>query len=110
MTNPLTTTTVIGVATRYAITIAGALVAGMVLMGWVDRETADAITAQLPELFGAIGAVVAVIIPIYAAVTKSNSDKASAVANEVDANIPASSPVVIKTPEGVPDIVVPAKE
>jgi hypothetical protein len=49
-------------------------------------------------------------VPIYAAITKSNSDKASEVANVVDAEVPADAPVVIKTPQGVPDIVVAPKE
>jgi uncharacterized membrane protein len=107
--NPLTTTTTIGVVTRYAISIGGAIIAALVLVGWVDQETADQLTETLPELIGALGAVVALAVPIYAAITKSNSDKASEVANVVDAEVPADAPVVIKTPVGAADIVVNPK-
>ena len=108
--NPLTTTTTIGVVTRYAISIGGAVIAALVLVGWVDQETADKLTETLPELIGAIGAVAALAVPIYAAITKSNSDRASDVANAVDAEVSPQETVVVQTPAGQPDIIVPPKE
>ena len=107
--NPLTTTTTIGVITRYAIAIVGPMIGAMALLGWVDQATADSITEQFNVFVGALGTLAGMVVVAYAAWTKSNSDKASEVANEVDANVPPDAPVVIKTPEGVADIVVVPK-
>lgn len=95
-------------AIRYAITIAGTILAILGILGWLSPQQVDALSTKVPELLGAIGALVAAIIPLYAAVTKSSSDRAASAAKEIDKQIPASAPVVIQTPQGVPDIVVPA--
>jgi hypothetical protein len=108
--NPLTTTTTVGVVTRYAITIIGAVVSAVAVLGWVEQATADNIMEQVNILFGAISALVAIGIPIYAALTKSNSDRASEVANEVDAKVSPQETVVVQTPAGQADIIVPPKE
>ena len=109
MVNPLTTTTEVGVAIRYLGTIAGSIIMILGTLNWLTPEQVTELSASVPEFFAAIGAMIALGVPIYAVITKSNSDKASEVANEVDANVPADSPVVIKTPEGSPDIVVTPK-
>lgn len=108
MFNPLTTATSVGVAIRYAITIAGTILAILGILGWLTPQQVDVLSTKVPELLGAIGALVAAIIPLYAALTKSSSDKAASAAKEIDKQIPANSDVVIQTPQGVPDIVVPA--
>lgn len=108
MFNPLTTANSVGVAIRYVITIAGTVLAILGILGWLTPAQVDALSTKVPELLGAIGALVAAIIPLYAAFTKSSSDKAAEVAKKVDQQIPASSPVEIVTPGSQPNIVVPA--
>ena len=112
-TKIFTTANSIGVVLRYLGTIIGALLAIAGILGVLTPEQIAEITqkvrdisAQLPELLTAIGALMAIVIPAYAAVTKASSDKAAEVAKEVDAKVPTESPVVIKTPPGVDDIVV----
>jgi uncharacterized membrane protein YeaQ/YmgE (transglycosylase-associated protein family) len=104
--NPFTTATSIGVFVRYTTSITGALLALLVLMNWLDQETADALSQAIPQLVGAIGGVVALVIPIYAMVTKSMSNRAAEVAKVTDEEVPPSSTVVVKTPAGIPDITV----
>jgi hypothetical protein len=115
MHNPLTTATSLGVAIRYLITIVGSVTAILGIVGWLTPEQVaelsqkvQDISAQLPGLVAAVSGIVALIVPLYAMATKSSSDKAAEVAKEVDKHIPDSASVTIKTPEGVPDIVVPA--
>jgi hypothetical protein len=114
--NPLTTATSIGVAIRYLITIAGSLLTILGIVGWLTSDQVQElsqkvqdISAQLPGLLAAAGGIIALVMPIYATITKSSTDRAAEVAKEVDKQIPERSPVVIKTPAGVPDIVVPGK-
>lgn len=106
MFNPLTTATSLGVAIRYAITIVGTVLAILGILGWLTPAQVDALSTKVPELLGAIGALVAAIIPLYAAFTKSSSDKAAEAAKQIDDKIPAGYTVHIPTPPGVPDIVV----
>jgi len=113
MTNPLTTATSIGVAIRYSIAIASSILTIVSILGWLTPEQVAGIiekvrmiTAQVPELLTASAGLVAILMPVYAAVTKSNSDKAQVAANAIDKLIPASQTVIIETPPGRPDIVV----
>ncbi|NVP55953.1 hypothetical protein [Mycoplana rhizolycopersici] len=106
---PLTTATSIGVAVRYLTTIVGSVIAILAILGWLTPEQAEALTRQVPELLGAVAAVVTAAVPLYAIWTKSSSDKAAEAAKAIDKQIPDESPVVIKTPAGVPDIVVTGK-
>jgi hypothetical protein len=113
--SPFTTATSAGVTIRYIITIITSMLAILGTLGLLTPEQVEdvlrkvqEISGQLPALLAAVSGLIAVFVPIYAAMTKSSSDKAAKVAKEVDEQIPASAPVTIKTPEGVPDIVVPA--
>jgi hypothetical protein len=45
---------------------------------------------------------VALIVPLYAIVTKSSSDRAATVSKKVDAEVPATAPVEIVTPGAAP--------
>ena len=107
--SPLTTATSLGVAVRYVTTILGSIIAILGILGWLTPEQAEALTQQVPVLLAAIAALVSAVIPLYAIWTKSSSDKAAEAAKEIDKKVPASAPVVIQTPAGVPDIVVPPK-
>lgn len=113
MTNPLTTATSVGVAIRYAITVVSSILAIVSILGWLSPEQVQdiiekvrLITAQVPELLTAGAGLVAILLPLYATLTKSSSDKAAAVAKAVDAAIPAAQAVIIPTPDGMADIVV----
>lgn len=115
MFNPLTTATSLGVATRYAITIIGAIVTILGILGWLTAEQVkdvmqkvQDISAQLPALLAAVAGLVTLAAPIYAMLTKSSSDKAAKAAKQIDLKIPPSQDVVIQTPVDVPDIVVAA--
>lgn len=114
--NWLTTSSALGTTVRYALAIFGSIVATLAVIGWLTpeqaqalREQIDALTLQLPQIGAAIGYIISFGTAIYGILTKSHSDKADAVAKTVDKEVPVGSPVVIKTPEGVPDIVVPPK-
>jgi hypothetical protein len=114
ITNLFTSATAPSVAIRYITTIVGSLVFILATIGALTpeqvariTEVVDKISGRLPELIAAIAGLVALIAPIYATMTKSSSDKAAAVAKEVDKQIPASAPVVIQTPDSQPNIVVP---
>jgi len=106
---PLTTANSFGVATRYLTTMATTVVAMLGILGYLSDEQTEALTRSIPELLAAASAFVALVLPLYAILTKSSSDKAAEVAKMVDAEVPKQSPVVIQTPAGVPDIVVQAK-
>ena len=108
--NPLTTATSIGVTIRYLTTIVGTLIAILGILNWLTPAQVLELSKQVPELFGAIAALIAAFVPLYAIMTKSSSDRAAEVAKQVDAQVPVTAPVVIKTPPDVPDIVVPAKK
>lgn len=104
--NPLTTATSVGVGLRYLTTIVGSVLTILGVMGLLSSEQVEALAKQVPELLGAIGAVITLAIPIYAMITKSSSDKAATVAKEVDKEIPVNMPVRVQTPEGQNDLVV----
>lgn len=113
MTNPLTTATSVGVALRYAITIAGAMATILSIIGLLTPEQATALTRtvqdvskELPGLIAAIAGLMTVCAPLYAIVTKSHSDKAAEAAKQIDAKIPADDQVFIPTPSGQADIIV----
>jgi hypothetical protein len=105
---PLTTAAPLGVATRDLVTGIGAILAMLGILGFLTDEQVAELTKQAPALLTALGTLIYVSMSIYRALFKSSSDKAAEVAKEVDAKIDPNSPVVIKTPAGVPDITVPA--
>jgi hypothetical protein len=115
MFNPLTTATSVGVAIRYAITIIGAMLTILSIIGWLTPEQVkdlmqkvQDISVQVPALLTAVAGLVTLAAPIYAMLTKSSSDKAAKVAKAIDSEIPPNQDVLIQTPIGQPDIVVSA--
>jgi len=106
MINPVTSATSVGVAIRYAATIAATVVTILGILNWLSPQQVAELSRQVPELFGAIAALITALIPLYAMITKSHSDKAAAVAKAVDAAIPAAQAVIIPTPDGIADIIV----
>ncbi len=109
MKNILTTAAASGVLVRYLSTILGTIVATTVTLGYLNAEQGQVISQNIDVILGAIGAIVAASLPIYAAIFKSSSDKAAEVAKQVDQKIAPEKTVVIETPPGQPDIVVTAK-
>lgn len=107
--NPITTARPVGVAVRDGIVIAGSIIAVLGVLGLLSPEQVAELTQAAPAFMTALGAVITGGMSIYRVVTKSHSDKAAEVAKEVDAKVPAAAPVEIKTPPGVPDIVVPGQ-
>lgn len=116
LVSPVTTATSAGVAFRYLATIISSLLTIVSLIGWLTPDQVEEIgdkvrliTAELPELFTAVMALIPIVITIYATLTKSSSNKAAAVAKAIDKAIPAAETVFVKTPAGTPDIVVHGK-
>lgn len=107
--SPLTTATSLGVATRDLVMSVGAIITVLGVLGFLDEEQVKGLTEQVPTLLTALGAVAWAGVSIYRIVTKSSSDKAAEAGKKIDAELPAASPVVIRTPEGQSDIIVPAK-
>lgn len=107
--NPLTTSTSIGVIIRYTATIAGSILAILGLLGYLTPAQVDALSTKVPELIGALGALLAIVVPLYASITKSSSDKAAEVAKQIDQKIPPEMTVRVETPGTAPDIIVPSK-
>lgn len=105
---PFTTAAGTGVAVRYLTTIIGAILAILGALGLLSPEQIEIITREVPGLLAALAGLYAAGMVVYATMTKSSSDKAAEVAKKVDAEIAPESPVVIRTPAGAPDIVVPA--
>lgn len=103
---PFVTSAASGVSTRYLTVIVSTALTVIGLMGWLDDSQVDALKAAVPELLGAVAALIAAAVPVYAVVTKSHSDKAAEAAKEIDQQIPASSKVEIVTPGNKPNIVV----
>ncbi|UPT53424.1 hypothetical protein [Synechococcus phage Ssp-JY39] len=101
-----TTATATGVSLRYLTTIVGSVLTIFGILGWLSPDQVEALRVAVPEFTAAIGALVAAGIPIYAAITKSSSDKAAAAAKQIDAKVPKNSQVVIKSPGSRSDIVV----
>lgn len=104
--NPITTARPVGVAVRDGVVVIGSIIAVLGVLGLLTPEQVAELTQAAPAFMTALGAVLAGGMSIYRVVTKSHSDKAAEVAKEVDAKVPAAAPVEIKTPPGVPDIVV----
>ncbi|WP_133304817.1 hypothetical protein [Mesorhizobium sp. DCY119] len=70
------------------------------------RKAVEEFSGQWSAMMAAAVIVMASGMTIYRALLKSRSDKAAVSAQQIDARLPASEPVIIKTPAGVPDIVV----
>lgn len=107
--SPLTTATSAGVTARYVISMISAVIAILGSLKYLSPEQVDVLTEQLPAFVSALFGLVALVIPIYAAFTKSSSDKAADAAKAIDKELPPSAPVVIQTPGTAPDIRIPAK-
>lgn len=107
--NPFTSPTSVGVFTRYFTVIVTTVLTVMGVMNWLTQEQIDTILGMMPSFVEALSGFITLGITVYAVVTKARSEKADAVAKEVDEKIPVADPVVIQTPKGQPDIVVPAK-
>jgi len=112
---PFTTAKAGGVVLRDVVIAVGSIIALLGILGVLTpQQVADLtkavedLSGQWPAIVAAFGTLMAVGMSIYRTLTKSSSDKAAEVAKEVDAKVPVASPVVIKTPEGKPDIIVPA--
>lgn len=107
--NPITTARPVGVAVRDGIVIVGSIIAVLGVLGLLTPEQVAELTQAAPALMTAIGAAITGGMSAYRILTKSHSDKAAEVAKEVDAKVPPAAPVEIKTPSGVPDILVPGQ-
>jgi hypothetical protein len=114
MNNPLTTSTMPGVITRYGIVIIGTMLTVVGFLGWLDDTQIETLKASTPAFIEALGAIVTIATASYAVISKSSSDKAKAVADAVDKGVKEgelakSGPVEIKTPnDAAPNIIVPA--
>ena len=106
MQNPLTTAAQSGVIIRYVTAMLGSVVALLGVLGFLSEEQVRALTEQAPVIMTALGSIVSGAVVVYAAITKSSSDKAAEVAKQVDAQVAPAESVTIKTPEDQPDIVV----
>lgn len=104
--SPFTTSSQLGVIIRYATTIVGGVLTVLGILGWLTPEQSEEITRAIPGVLTAIAAVITALVPLYAIITKSSSDKAAEVAKEVDKKIPVADTVRITTPGAAPDIVV----
>lgn len=105
--SPITTATSVGVLTRYAVSMVSAVLAILSSLHYLTEEQAAALTEHGSTLVTAIFGLVAIVLPIYAARTKSSSDRASEVAKKIDKVLPPSVAATVKTPDGIPDIPVP---
>lgn len=114
---PLTTAASSGVAVRSIVSIIGVVLTLLGIFGALSpeqiaalRTVVDDLTGQWPQIAAALGMLMTAIIEVYRIVTKSSSDKAAEAAKAIDANVPPSAPVEIKTPVGQPDIIIAPKE
>ncbi len=103
---PFVTSAASGVSTRYLTVIVSTALTVLGLLGWLDDSQVDALKDAVPELLAAVTALIAAGVPIYAAITKSSSDRAAEAAKQIDAKIPKAEPVVIKGASKAPSIVV----
>ena len=85
---------------RYLIVTAATSIA---TRGLLSPESAAIVSGYADAIAGALIVLGTVA---YALIVRPSA-KALEVAKEVDAKVPAGSPVVIKTPVGIPDIEVP---
>jgi hypothetical protein len=90
------------VIVRYAIT---SLAAALVAHGFLSADHNAVITDNLDKIVGALIVLATLAYELF----KRPSSKALEVAKQVDAKVPASASVVVKTPAGSPDIVVHPK-
>jgi uncharacterized membrane protein YebE (DUF533 family) len=112
---PLTTAQPIGVVIRDIVVALGTILATLSSLGLLTAEQIAMIQKYLdavadPAFLAAVGALITIGMMAYRAVAKSSSDKAAEAAKQIDAKLPPSEPVVIKTPAGSADIRVPARE
>lgn len=103
---PFVTSAKSGVSTRYLTVIVTTAITVLGLLGWVDDDTSDALKKAVPELLAAIAGIIAIIVPVYATISQSSSDKAHEAAQKIDAELPASAKVEIVTPGSKPNIIV----
>lgn len=73
--------------------------------GLISPEAQTILSSNLDIIVGAIGGIATVAYALW----KRPSSKALEVAKKVDAEVPKTQDVVIKTPPNKPDIVVSAK-
>lgn len=109
-TNMFTTAAASGVSLRYLGVIIGSALTVVGILGWLTPEQIETIQNQVPSFVEAIGTLMTVVITAYAIITKSSSDKAAEAGKQIDAKLPKSEDVVIKTPDTLPDIKVAVKE
>lgn len=114
--SPLTTAAPIGVAARSLLSLVLALIMFLSVLGWLTPEQAEAlnktvndIAGQLPGLLAAVSAFALAVLEAYRIISKSMSDKAAEAGKQIDAKLAPDETVVVKTPAGQSDIVVPAK-
>jgi len=105
---PFFTSAPSGVTTRYLTVIVTTVVTVLGLLGWLDPAQVEALKNAVPELLTYVTGLIALLVPLYAVLTKSSSDKAAEAAKQIDAKLPPAAPVEIKTPAGTPNIFVPA--
>lgn len=103
---PFITSAASGVSTRYLTVMVSTALTVLGLLGWLDDSQVDALKNAMPDLTTAVTGLIAILVPIYAIVTKSSSDKAAEAAKQIDQQIPASSTVEIVTPGNKPNIIV----
>lgn len=73
--------------------------------GLISPEAQTILSSNLDIIVGALGGIATVAYALW----KRPSAKALEVAKQVDAQVPKTQDVTIKTPGAKPDIVVPAK-
>jgi hypothetical protein len=110
---PFTTATASGTIFRDVFIMIGSIITILGIVGVLTpeqvedlRKAVEEFSGQWPAFMAAAGIVMASGMSIYRALFKSSSDKAAVSAQQIDARLPANEPVIIKTPAGVPDIVV----
>lgn len=96
-------TNYIPVIVRYLIV---SIMAAVFTRGWISPEQ-NAILSQNLDII--VSALIGLGTVVYALI-KRPSEKALDAAKAIDKQVPPSAPVVIQTPAGRPDIVIPAKE
>lgn len=111
---PFTTSSATGVTVRDITAYIGAIIAVLGILGWLSPEQIDALKAQVdtltdPKILTAIGLLLSSVVSVYRIFFKSSSDKAAGAAKAIDKEVAPDATVVIKTPDGQPDIVVPGR-